>query len=369
MLWLCGPPGVGKTAVGWELFTQLSQAEARAGYVDIDQLGICYPEPASDPGRHRMKATNLGEVVANFRAFGAPCVVVSGVLDADKGKPVDQLPHAALTVCRLRAGREELRRRFLGRSEPVEVVDEVLREADALDGTDFADLVVDTSGRSIAETVRLVRERANGWLGPTAAVTTSAPNRDAVTADGQILWLCGATGVGKSTAGFDIYQRTLRAGHTAAYVDLDQIGFCGSVPADSADIHRVRARNLAALWQTYRTAGAERLVVVGPVDSRAAVETYVDALPEATVTLCRLHADRDHLARRITRRQKGGSWPQPGDPLKGQPTERLRRIASEAAADALALDRIELGDVRVDTSDQTVGETADAIIAATGWPG
>jgi uncharacterized protein YhfF len=30
--------------------------------VDIDQLGMCYPEPASDPGRHRMKARNLGAV-------------------------------------------------------------------------------------------------------------------------------------------------------------------------------------------------------------------------------------------------------------------------------------------------------------------
>jgi molybdopterin-guanine dinucleotide biosynthesis protein len=65
-LWVCGPPGVGKTTVGWELFSQLTRAGVRAGYVDVDQLGICYPEPASDPGRHRLKVGNLDPIAANF---------------------------------------------------------------------------------------------------------------------------------------------------------------------------------------------------------------------------------------------------------------------------------------------------------------
>src|SRR5258708_32766104 len=50
-----------------ELFSQLTRAGIETGYVDIDQLGMCYPEAASDPGLHRMKAQNLGSVVANFR--------------------------------------------------------------------------------------------------------------------------------------------------------------------------------------------------------------------------------------------------------------------------------------------------------------
>ena len=43
LLWLCGPPGVGKTAVGWEIFSQLTCAGMEAGYVDIDQLGLYGP--------------------------------------------------------------------------------------------------------------------------------------------------------------------------------------------------------------------------------------------------------------------------------------------------------------------------------------
>ena len=45
--------------------------------------------------------------------------------------------------------------------------------------------------------------------------------------DGPVLWLCGVTGVGKSTVGYAVYRRAVSAGLMAAYVDLDQIGFSG----------------------------------------------------------------------------------------------------------------------------------------------
>ena len=67
LLWLSGPPGCGKTAVGWETFSRLSDAGVEVGYVDIDQLGICFPEPEGDSGRHHMKATNVDRVVATLR--------------------------------------------------------------------------------------------------------------------------------------------------------------------------------------------------------------------------------------------------------------------------------------------------------------
>jgi len=286
VLWLCGPPGVGKTAVGWEIFTQLTRAGIPAGYVDLDQLGMCYPEPARDPGRHRMKAQNAGAVVTTFRAAGSRCVIVSGVADPARGVPADQFPQAALTVARLRADRDVLVQRFTGRGGQADLVPDVLGESGALDASDFADVCVDTSARPVAEAAR------------------------------------------------------------------------------------VKARNLAALWRTYLAAGAECLTVVGPVEDETAVTTYTDALPSATVVLCRLHAGRDQLTRRILLRGRGGgSWPQPGDPLLGRPTADLLQIAGRAAAGADALERAAVGAVRVDTDGRTVGEVADVIAAQTGWPG
>lgn len=387
VLWLCGPPGVGKTTVAWQIFSEFTQAGIPAGF---DQLGMCFPEPLADPGRHRMKAQNLSAVIANFRAAGARRVVVSGVVDPALGVHADLLPHTALTVCRLRAEHEELRHRYFVRSagrgqpgEPDEVVAENLAEATALDASDFADVCVDTSGVPAAEVAALVRDSCGEWAhlhSQVRAREAVAAHRDATrdavqeskvgaaAADGHILLLCGATGVGKSTIGFELYLRDLHAGRTAAYIDLDQIGFCGPAPADDPGNHRMKARNLAALWQTYRAAGAECLTTVGPVEDRAALLAYAGALPAATITLCRLHAGHAELTRRIMSRGEGGSWPQPGDPLTGQPAAHLRHIAGQAAADAEALEQVPIGAVRIDTDGRTVEEAADLIVTATGWP-
>jgi adenylylsulfate kinase-like enzyme len=371
VLWLCGPPGVGKSTVGWEIFTQVTKAGIEAGYADIDQLGMCYPERVSDPGRHRMKAQNLGAVVANYRAAGARCVVVSGVVDPVRGVHAGMVPLAALTICRLRVGQDELEQRFLGRGGQAGLLEEVLSEADAMDASDVADVCVDISGLPAAEGTRLVRERLAGWPRLTGPSRPQEAGRDeglVSTADGPILLLCGPTGAGKSTVGFEVYRRTLRAGSTTAYIDLDQIGFCRPAPADDPGSHRVKARNLAAVWQTYRDAGAQCLVAVGPVENDAAAQAYAAALPRAAMTLCRLRAGADELTRRIMLRGQGGSWPQPGDPLAGQPTAYLLHVAACATADAEALEQAVTGALRIDTDRLTVAEAADVIAAWTGWP-
>ena len=372
VLWLCGPAGVGKSTIGWEIFSQLTDSGIEAGFVDIDQLGMCYPETPADPGRHWLKLRNLGAVVANYRAAGARCVIVSGIVDPPHRLHADLIPGAVLTVGRLRVDRDELKQRFLGRGEPADVVEEVLAEAEAMDATDFADLCVDTSGLPVPEVTRLVRERLAGWptlIDPARPAEAAADEAVGATADGSVLLLCGPTGVGKSTVGFQVYVRTVRAGLTAAYIDLDQLGFLRPAPADDPGNHRVKARNLASMSQVFGDLGAQCLIAVGPIENDAVAKSYAAALPQASVTLGRLHADADELTRRIMLRgQSGGSWPQPGDPLAGQPTARLLQVAASAAADAEALDRALSQTPRIDTTTLTVEESADAIAARTSWP-
>lgn len=364
VLWLCGPPGVGKTAAGWEIYSQLARAGTRVGYVDIDQLGMCFPAPADDPGRHRVQARNLDVVVGAYRAAGAQCVVVSGVVDPAHGAYPELTPGAALTVCRLRADAGELASRLAGRENGDAILRGALAEAASLDANRVGDLCLETTGRSVADTVRLVSERTAGWTHP-APVGQGEPGPPD-SADGPVLWLCGAQGVGKSTIGFRVYTKVVFGARIpGAYVDLDQVGFVSPAPADDPAGHRVKSRVLAGLWRTFRAAGAECLTVVGPVED---IGGYAAALPAATFTLCRLHAGDGELTRRVMTRGSGGSWAQPGDPLRGVPVARLREVARTAVAHARVLEDASVGDVRVDTDGYSVEEAAGAVIARTGWP-
>jgi hypothetical protein len=209
VLWLCGPPGAGKSAVGWALYAGLAGSGARVAFADLDQLGMCLPAPPDDPERDRLKERNLSAVARNFRAAGCDAVIAAGDLGPSPGISSGTIPGASLVICRLRASPEELRRRLTSRRE----------EPDFVAG----------------------------------------------------------------------------------------------------------------------------------------------ALPAARVTVCRLHAGPAELARRVSSRGQGLGWPQPGDPLLGQPEARLRLFAAESAAQALALERSGLGDVRVDTDGRTAAEVADLV--------
>jgi hypothetical protein len=377
VLWLYGASGVGKTSVTWELFVQLVREGVPTGYVDIDQLGMCYapptaahwaPEPADDPGRHRLKARTLDAVVANFRDAGARCVLVPGVTDPVRGVHTELVPHAALTTCRLRAEPADLGRRLTTRGNPTDDLAEELAYSDALDRAFPGDPCVDTTGLTVAEVVDRVRERT-GW--PDLAAPVAKPSPAPVVPDpvpGEILWLCGPAAVGKSTVGWQVYQQVRRAGVNAAFVDLDQIGFHRPVPAGDPGNHRLKAANLAAVWREFRCAGAGCLIAVGPLDRPEDMGAYTAALPAARITLCQLRASRAVLADRVARRGRGltPAWGLAGDELIGQPRARLREIAEQAARTLDALDGI--GDLRMDTDDLPADEIATQILRRTGWP-
>jgi AAA domain len=155
LLWLSGPAGVGKSTVSWQLFTELTRAGAHVAFADTDQLCMCYPAPPADPGRERLKALNLNAMLANYQAAGARVMIVNGVVDPSRGVHRDVLSRAALTVCRLRADRDELARRFTERHGTGDDLNDALNftlaEADAMDASSFADVDLETSGVPAAQ--------------------------------------------------------------------------------------------------------------------------------------------------------------------------------------------------------------------------
>ena len=217
VLWLYGPSGVGKSTIAWEIFTRLPAETGRIGYLDLDQLGMCYapptpqnwaPEPSSDHGRHRLQARTLNAVLPNFAAVGVRGVVVSGVVDAGRGPDTDLLTNAALTTVRLRASPEVLRTRLAGRGRPDEDVDHIVTFAADLDR--LTGLSLDTTALTVAESIDEVQARVSGWPDATSeAIPSVQPtvgrlnDRDAAP-PGQILWVCGPKAVGKSTVGWSL---------------------------------------------------------------------------------------------------------------------------------------------------------------------
>ncbi|MCE6998830.1 hypothetical protein LZG04_29120 [Saccharothrix sp. S26] len=154
VLWLLGPSGVGKSTVGWHVYRSLD----RGSYVDTDQLGLCFPPNDGDPENHLVKSSALGALWPEYK--GSP-LVVSGFLNTAEEARLytDRLSGADVTLCRLRVARAELRARFLGRGWLLDLVDQALDDADALERADFADLTVDTDGRTPADIAAEIRGR------------------------------------------------------------------------------------------------------------------------------------------------------------------------------------------------------------------
>jgi len=47
----------GQVVVGCAIFQQLYRSGVKVTYVDLDQVGLCYPNPAEDPHNHRVRQT------------------------------------------------------------------------------------------------------------------------------------------------------------------------------------------------------------------------------------------------------------------------------------------------------------------------
>jgi adenylylsulfate kinase-like enzyme len=362
LLWLYGPSGVGKSTAGWEVHAQLSRDGIRTAFVDGDQISLMFP--ASAGGTHRLRARNLAAMVTNFQQAGAQCLVLSGFVHTREEVRLYDLVDAEVTLCRLRVGPAELERRFLIRGWRPELVREAVAEAQELECGDFSDVCVDTGGLTVPETALLIRDRTGGWphmtpgAQPCPIALPCLPG-SAVHPAIPVLWLCGATAVGRSTIGYEVFAQLNRAGVRAAYVDMKQIGALSPGPGR----HLLKARNLAAVWAGYRAAGAHCLIVSGEAGTSGTVRDHTALLPGVTVTTCRLHARPGTLAERVALRGRGGGPAIPGDELRGLGPAALRRVSRQAAREAEDLDRAGAGDLRIDTDDRPPHEVAAQIRA------
>ncbi|UZN03808.1 hypothetical protein [Cellulomonas sp. S1-8] len=357
--WLYGAPCVGKSATAWELYASQLDGEPR-GYLDIDQLGICYPQPHDDAERRAMKARAAGVLVRHLARAGARTVVVSGVLEpGSHDEVVEALGPVALTFCRLRADPEVLRPRLQRRYGPDDVA-RALAEAGVWDELDTGHAVVDS-----ARTVGDVADQAYATfqdatrVPPTATPTPAAEPPSPAGAPTRAVLVCGATGVGKSTLAFGLTMQGWGTGRSCAFLDLQQIAFVDGVEPGADGGSCATAAAVADLWQTYQRAGAVDLVLNGDVESAESVERYRQALGATPLLVVRLRAGREQLRRRVTARSRGEGGPElAGDALRGIDAAAVDVVVDAALAAQDRMDAADVADVVVETGE----DGADALV-------
>jgi hypothetical protein len=180
VLWLVGALGTGKSDTSYHLFSRLWRQGVPIARLDLDDLGMCHPAPDDDPDNHRVKAEAMAAAWSVFRKHSAKCLVVSGGVNTSEEVELHtrQLPDAIWTICRLRIGVEERRRRIARRGELLALDDEYIHRTTAAGVADestlnrqtFPDLVLDSDGLGQHEVVDLVLART-GW--PLSRANTS----------------------------------------------------------------------------------------------------------------------------------------------------------------------------------------------------
>ena len=192
-LWLTGTAGVGKSATAWHAFNA-STTDA-LGYVDVDQVGMLYPDDDVDEYGYSLKNDAICALARNFAAAGAGRLLVSGIVDPREPGRAVRLDRADLRYCLLTVDDEVLRGRVAERGWDSVEADTIVAEQAELKDSSFAQAVIDTT----EQTVGSVAERVMAEL----TALPPAQNDDGHVADAHqqvAIGVCSSPGRGASVA-------------------------------------------------------------------------------------------------------------------------------------------------------------------------
>lgn len=342
---LAGPRGVGKTTLAW----RLAQADAVAGrpvaFVDIDQLGMCYPAPDGDSGRWLLKEKALRRLALRYAAANVARLIVSGVALPDMPAPLngDYPTHSIWLEAPEDTRQERLAERGWAAEDVARVAAIGSNESSRAD-TDW--LRVDTHDQTPSQTIAKIRS----LLATSPAEMSGDHDTDAhVPPDAfRALWLSGPRVVGTSTIGWAVAKKAWDAGQRTGFIDVRQLGFTWNVQRD------VGASNAGALGHLFAEAGATDLVFVAPL--RACMGEASTLLGPATITRVRVAADQSSRFTRIQCRREGRGPVLGGDDVYAASDAVIEEITAIGVTDARTPLRTD--EQRLDTSQLSPAEAA-----------
>lgn len=123
------------------------------------------------------------------------------------------------------------------------------------------------------------------------------------------LLINGGGGAGKTATGQAIGRVLTERLLPTAVIDLDALAQYGPAPADQRGFHdRLKVRNLAAVWATYRAAGARFVVVSGVIETSELRRAYAACLTGCDVQMVRLVTPPDLVEGRTRGTSRGPTW-------------------------------------------------------------
>jgi adenylylsulfate kinase-like enzyme len=120
--------------------------------------------------------------------------------------------------------------------------------------------------------------------------------------DVPVLVITGAVGVGKTTVSYEVRLQLRDAGVSCVLID-DEFALFHPRPADDPTGRQTSMRALASLWNVYRHAGMDRLVLASVLESSADLDRIRKAVPGADTQVFLLTAPLSALAERIRAQQ------------------------------------------------------------------
>ena len=182
---------------------------------------------------------------------------------------------------------------------------------------------------------------------------TVPPHRSGAAVEtARALLLNGTVGAGKTTTAAAVAEVLIARAVPHAVVDLDQLRRAWPAPPGDRFHSALGLRNLAAVAREYRSAGVERLVLAGVLETAGDRAGLEEALGERAA-VCRLRVPADEVQRRLEQRSETAGelgW------------YALRAPELAAIQDAAGVD-----DAVVEVRGEAPDEVAAAVLRAIGW--